>query len=555
MPKFLAIDADAHGLILAVGSAARGSLNIDRLIAATDLIQPLSPATAPLIGERLKQLLKDGKLGTPPALVAIGRDRVILKDVKHPPVPPADEPGVVRFQALKELGEGADDGIIDYTPMEAAGNERKAAVAFLRRDMAAAVRTVCEIAGLKIQAMTPRPHAAVAVLNDAATNGRVPPPDPVDGPVAVVLITEAGGEFTVCRNGAMTFSRAIPAGAVASEGALLAELRRNLAVVAGQAGEDVQAIYLAEAEQGAAGWSARLRAELGVPVYAMDPLAGIAQGEPIPAPLHGRFLGPVGLLLARGATGPLPINFATPRQPRRTAETTPQKKRMMMAALAAAVLFGALALGGYFLNEAAEAKVRSLRKQITEVEELTKQGELVAKRLAAVEEFRGREVVWLDELYDQAEMVPDGKKMKLVNWEGKVTPLPTDKERAAAAQSPPTKNSPPKRAGTLTMTMTSDDPNLVEKQVAAIERDRRFYVGTSKSTKPLVGGGKSNVQQFVIDTGIAARKPSDYTKRLVAVLPKLPDPVPDEKKDDEKKESKDEKKPDETTGTVPEEMK
>lgn len=535
MSKFIAIDADAHGLIIAVGSGTRDKLSIDKLIAATDLAQPLTPSTAVLIGERLKQLMKDTKIGAAPALILVGRDRIILKDIKHPPVPPADEPGVVRFQALKEIGDGADDVLIDYLPAPetTSGGEKRATVAFIKKDAFNAIRKMCDTAGLKIAAVMPRPFAAVAVLNRVSSNGDVPPPDPVDGPVAVVLVTEAGGEFTVCRNGFVTFTRNLPSSALANEAAMIAEIRRNLAVAAGQAGSDVQAIYVAEGETKGEGWSGRFRAALGLPVYTFDPLARIPSGVPIPAELHGRFLGPVGMLIARAATGPLPINFASPRQPRRSAESTPQKRRLLLASLLAFVLLFALGAGAYLLNDMADTKVARLRSQILDVEKQTTAGESNAKRLAAIEELNNREVNWLDELYDQSEMFPDNKKMRITQWEGKLLPMPSEKERTAAAA---TKSTGPKKVGIVKQTLMSENADLPSTYTSSFNRDTRNYAGALKTTGPNAGA-KSAAQQFFIDVGLYHRQPADFTRKLNVTLPKLPEPEP-VKKDEAAKDDK-----------------
>ena len=61
--------------------------------------------------------LKKAGISAAPVLASIGRERVILKEIRHPPVPTKEEPALVRFQTAKELSESPDDVIIDYTPL------------------------------------------------------------------------------------------------------------------------------------------------------------------------------------------------------------------------------------------------------------------------------------------------------------------------------------------------------------------------------------------------------------------------------------------------------
>ena len=188
---------------------------------------------------------------------------------------------------------------------------------FVRKQTIQAARQFCEAAGLRLAAVTPRPFAAVAAARHAFAIGAVPAPDDPAGPIAVVTLGDRGGEFTVGRGGDLSFSRTIPTHALAGESALVAELKRNLAVYAGQyPTAPIEAVYLAEPDEPGIGWAGRVRAALHLPVYAFDPLAGSAAAESVPAALRGRFAGPVGLLAARSASAVLPINFVHPRQPR-----------------------------------------------------------------------------------------------------------------------------------------------------------------------------------------------------------------------------------------------
>src|SRR5262249_56567180 len=74
----------------------------------------LSPANAAELGRQLKDALRAAGITPGPTVAAVGRDRVIVKDVKIPRVPAGEEPAVVRFQASKEMTEAPDSVALDY---------------------------------------------------------------------------------------------------------------------------------------------------------------------------------------------------------------------------------------------------------------------------------------------------------------------------------------------------------------------------------------------------------------------------------------------------------
>ena len=107
----------------------------------------------------------------------------------------------------------------------------------------------------------------------------------------------------------------------------------NLAVFAGQhAATPIRAVYVAG--PGDNGLADRLREALPLPVHGFDPTAGSPSADILPAPLRGRFAGPVGLLALRAISATLPINFTQPRQPR--AEPGKQRSRVLIGVLAGA---------------------------------------------------------------------------------------------------------------------------------------------------------------------------------------------------------------------------
>ncbi|MBX3400478.1 MAG: hypothetical protein KF873_17225 [Gemmataceae bacterium] len=540
MPRFLAIDADAHGLTVAAGSVRGGAVLLERAPLWLDAPQPLAPSGVAALAPRLAELLKSAGIAPAPVLFALGRDKVVMKELKHPPSAPQDEPAIVRFQAMKEFTESPDDGVLDYVPLGAeASGERRSLVAFVNKDVYAAAQALCDGSGLKLAVVSPRPFAAASAAARAVTTGAMPVPDVVDAAIAVLTLNETSGEFAVVKNGVIRFSRPVSAIAMASEAALVGALRNNLAMYAAQSGGDaVQAIYLAEADAGLSGWSGRLGASLPVPVYPFDPLAGFAGVEAIAPKQRARFAGVVGLLAGQAKFGPSPINFAQPRQPK--AAVDPNRNRNAVVVLVGLVLLAGVALGGYILVSNSNAMTASMRRQVEAVKKQIEDAEPNAKRLAAAEDFEKRGVAWIDELYDLSVQFPDINKMKVTSFVGTAIPPPTakDKQRQtlSATQAPRASANVIVPVAKLRLQIASENATFPEELVRSLSRESRYYSGVKMTTGPLLAGGGSRTptQQFIVDAQLAHRSPADYLAKLRVTVPKPVEaekpaaPVPDD---------------------------
>src|SRR5262249_51240514 len=152
------------------------------------------------LGRSLRERLRNAHISPAPVLGCVGRAGVILRDLRHPPVPAAEEPGLIRFQVAKELTDAADDVVIDYTPLAGGtGGDRRALAVVLRKPVLAAYQALCRGAGLRLAGLTPRPFGLAACLQRAAGATALTEAPPADAPVAMLSLAEGWAEFCVVR--------------------------------------------------------------------------------------------------------------------------------------------------------------------------------------------------------------------------------------------------------------------------------------------------------------------------------------------------------------------
>ena len=550
MSRFLAIDIEATGLLVASAQLRGSSLTLEKVLALPERGATLTLSSAETLGLQLRELLAQAGIKPAPVLLNIGRDRVILKEVLHPPTAPSEEPLVVRFQAVKELSEAPDDMVMDYLPLGVGSpeGEKRALALFIRKEYFTAAKLMCDTAQLKLAAITPRPFALGSSLRRAIVTGQVPPPEDPLGAVGSVTLTDTGGEFVVIRESTILFTRPISGQAVRNDATLVAELKRNLTVYDTQhPNQPLQSLCIPEGHgSGGASWANFLREELPINVYGYDPLAGSPLSESVPPQTHSLLASPLGLLSLKAESASLPINFVSPRQPR--TERTHVSPRLLLAAVAAVLIVGlAITLAIIELNKADEL-VTMRQAQLEEIESQIRRLEPDMKRLEAADEFNKREVVWLDELYELATRVPDVDKVSVVEIDSAALPPPkkeanrptgntTLANRAGAtttARTGPGLPAAPKKelpVASMRIVVRTDDPVFPQKISDDFSNDK-FYVGVSKSKPTSQGDGRGD-PSYTINTQILHRGPDKYTRHLKATMPKLPNTPPAAEEPDE----------------------
>jgi hypothetical protein len=546
LSRYLALDAEQGKIYLASATTKGSAIKLEKAIVLSELpgssssargptAKPdkpgspsdagmLSPTNAAELGKRLKEAMSEAGIAPGPVLVTVGRERVVLKEIRYPAsVSPQEEPNVIRFQVSKELAESGESVVIDYFahPVPEPDGQRRALAFALRKDVLSAFRILCAAAGLKMIGVTPRPFGVAASLMRAIKDGAVTPPDSPNAPLGVLARGDKWGELVIVRGGQVSFTRSLTSMAVNSETAMLGEIRRNLAVFAGQSAQQaVQGLYVAEGEM-PGGWTGRLQTVVTAPVQAFDPIAG-AETE-IQPEHRGSFAGLVGLIALRARSGELPVNFLEPREPRRAAN--PNKRLLVLVgAAAAALLIGVMVIGFLQVSQKAAA-AQTLRNQKQELESEIAAHADTMKRAGIIKEWETKGVCWLDELYDLTAVFPDPVgAAEIVKFSG----------YGLENQS---KNAAKKYAAAMQLEVNTEDPKKAEALNQSIHDSFRETDATQTKGSTGERNSRRNLK-YELKARIEHREPSFYVLQLKVTAPTKRDRTRDEFKLEPKTEPK-----------------
>lgn len=413
MARLLAIDWDHDQLQIVAVSTARKGVSVEKTL-AWPLGEELTAANGEAHGRKLRDALKTAGIAAAPVVACVGRERVVIKELRYPPVPPAEEAALVRFQAAKELSELPEDVVIDYarlTPPEQSG-ERQAMAVALRKSAALGWQALCRGLGVKLLALTPRAHAMVGAVARAQEGGRVPAGETL----AVLAVGERWAELSIQHVGRVLFTRALAAGA-----GLANEVKRSLSVFGGSNGAVQPPLALLVTGQLDPELERRLGESLGLPVERLEPLS---EWEAVPAAQRGRLSAALGAAHQWARHESLPVNFAAPKQPRVAAD--PNKSRKIFW-IAAAVL---LLVGGYFFGNQVvsnrKAKIRELSADKVRLEDEYKKLAQDRLDIEGLKEWEETSVSWLDEIYDLTARMPQQIGFRVKD----ITVLPITKRTA-----------------------------------------------------------------------------------------------------------------------------
>lgn len=401
MAKKIAIEWDAKELRVVVATVRGGAVSISD-IAST----PLETTEPNALGETLKRLLHGVGVDKGVGLIALGRGKAELRELKLPPVPDAELPVMVRFQAVRTFAAAGEKSAIDYLPTRSDADGVRVVAAAVGPEELKSCALAAVPAGLSIERIVLRPLAAAALFRRHTSD--------LAGEVVLIDLLADEADIVILRDGTPNFVRSIrlPDDPAIRIRTLSGEVRRSLmACQEGQPdGDSARRIVLWGREAVHADEVKGLATALNTSVQTLDPFSLVEIEAKLKdrLPEHvGRLAPLLGLLDADARGGTDLIDFLNPRRP-----PVPKSQRgryIAYGAIAATIV----ALGAFF----AWKKVRDLDTEIIalktaydDLAEPVKAADLAMSRTARVESFLDGDVFWLDEIRRIAVNMPPAEE-------------------------------------------------------------------------------------------------------------------------------------------------
>ena len=405
MAKKLAIDWDDKELRFVAGRTTPGGVTI------TDAGSvPIEGEGNQGIAQTLQRVLQERGLTKLPTLVAIGRGRAELRQLKLPPIPDDELPEVVRFQAIRNFAAAGERAVVDFVPARRGDDSVEVVAAAVAPEQLDEIRQLVQPHVDRLERIVLRPLAAASLFTAYQSTG---------GEVVLLDVLADDADLVILRDGRPLFVRSVrlPIGGDARSTALASEVRRSLMAcrIAADPQQPARRIILWGRADVHADDILQLGQRLGCTLETLDPLAMVGMEDHLRSsePEHvGRLAPLVGLLAADVRGADLLIDFLNPRkkpQPRND-----RARYAVMGAAAAAVLL----MVGYTVWSSLNSRDRQiaeLQKSIGELETQLKETDVHVANVARIDQFLDGNVIWVEELRRLAEKLPPAEQAILTN--------------------------------------------------------------------------------------------------------------------------------------------
>ncbi len=417
MARYIAIEWNETEARLAVAGGRPGQIVFEQAFTVSlQSPDPADDAAPPDPGERIAAALAARGIGKLPALIALGRSKLELRQLSMPPAPDDELPDLVRFQAMREFGAMQSDWPLDFIPLDSDPEQpRTVLAAAVAPEQMREIGTLCHKVGVKPARVLLRPCPAAALYCRA---------HPAELPGQVRLLIDLIGDevdLTVVRDQTVVFLRSARLSGDALESTdavevLESEIRRTMAAAQNLLkGQKVDSLILFGTSLKHNGLRETLHKKLKLSVEVHDPFEGLKlKGDlrrNVPTD-SDRFAPLLGALLDEIQRDKPALDFLHPRRPH---EKNTQKNVVTGVGMVAAVLLIGLLLFNFVQKRSLQSSTASLSTELRNLKKQVKKAEKSISDAKSIGEWTANDVHWLDELQWISESAPSAEDVLLTH--------------------------------------------------------------------------------------------------------------------------------------------
>ena len=386
-------------IVTATPGRGAGQVQFDQAMTLdlSDQAEGLSPEE---LGQKIRELLEKNGVLKGDVSVVVARGDIEMRQFELPPVPPEELPDMVRFMARNHFTSFGEDCLLDFVPIKSQGEKTTVLAAALDEVQTKKIQQTIEATGLKLTQIVLRPFAAAELANGSA---------PSSDCRIVVEVVGREADISVVNDGCILLTRTarVPDDYTDEQfaGWMPGEINRTIASAKGQAGSpDIHQIVVLGDQDQQADLHRELNRAFEIETQFLNPPKYIQATRKFSLPNdQNGFASLLGSFQSTGSESNNGLDFLNPRK---KPDTKRDLKKLYWGAAAAACV--ALLIGAvvWFSLSAKQAEVDRLQARYRALTNLTQSSENLLKEVKSLDEWRCRDIDWLEELHRLSEHLP-----------------------------------------------------------------------------------------------------------------------------------------------------
>ena len=405
MARQTVIDWQKDGVLVAVASGRAGRISLDS-VSHHELDLELGESHSDALSRATNEL----KLGKGNATLVAARDFVEVRTISVPRVDAAELPGIIRFQAQRQLANMGDSWTLDYVMLPSDGQEMQTAlVGALAPEHLKKMEAACTRCGLQLDQVALRPIEIARHAVHASSIG--------NQTALMVCVSEGTADLIIAQGGKVIMVRNtnLPTEGEHIARALSGEIRRSLLAASSQlGGKSIENAVLMCSAELAPQIEQAVADATGMPVTVIDLTtvlpARLETRTTLANQQGNRLAGMCGAATLTAADKNTTLDFKNPKKAPPKKSKTPT---YIMLGAAATVLI-ACAVGYWiYLNNSLDTELAGYEQANKDKKALIELANSRMSQVSAVEAFAKASPNYLDALLHITENTPESKEFML----------------------------------------------------------------------------------------------------------------------------------------------